>query len=509
MTVSMNEAAGIYAVAAHAEVSWETVDHPLFQEFSLGITDLDKALGEYRDHDFWQDTCLQLRRIRFAITVTPLPFRDPALGVAHACAELGPRVVRANAQYSGEPAQRLAYLHELLKKVAECHDNPLGDKVLAIASETAATGLLLPNPRYQGAVTRFIDTYAADSALSVLTPRELSVHPPMTSLIVIGTSYLYRNDRHVVVSPRAFAVYLVRWAWVNDSFPDPDIFTESRRGEWARATSPTPRASRRRLDGADIVPHIDWRAIEERVGERGAARPGELVLSKVLLLTGGWAVAVSGEAGTIRVVEPDLGGAERIPDCDVDEIEVGDFVLLRSQGGGDLVVDIANQELGADAKVLRSLQREWKIALRDSVGASTRGAVARQLRALGSKHANINNLRNWMSPRSLRTGHMDDFEAIMKLIGRESETAKFWSAMDKLENAHRRAGHRIRQMLINVVADADLQRLETEGIMEFELEDKVGGSLTAYRVEEVAPELIEVSEHRVGRLVEATDLWLG
>src|SRR5262249_8816072 len=151
----------------------------------------------------------------------------------------------------------------------------------------------------------------------------------------------------------------------------------------------------------------------------------------------------------------------------------------------------------------------WKAALRKEVNQSTSAQVARRLRVLGASKASVENLRNWMSPRSLRTADLQDFAAIMKLVGLGRETDHIWHSMELLESAHRRAGLRIRQMLIEVVANAELEPLEVEGILDFELEVGDGGSLTAYRVEAISPTLVEVNEHRLGRPVDAEDLWLG
>jgi hypothetical protein len=264
------------------------------------------------------------------------------------------------------------------------------------------------------------------------------------------------------------------------------------------------------LSGSEVAPHVDWDAIVHRVENQEESRPGESVPSRVLLLAEGWAVALSDAAdGTVHVVEPELDGPKRIQELRISQLEAGDFVLLRSQGSGSLVVDVANAELGRRANDLRAAQQRWKDALRARVNTSGPSAVSRELRRLGGHRANDQNLRNWMSPRSLRTADRDDFLAILKLVGLESEMESIWGSMELLEQAHRRAGFRIRRMLIDVVANAELEPLEVEGILNFELADQDGGSLTAYRVEGIAPSMVQVNEHRLGRPVDAEDLWLG
>lgn len=507
---TMSDTVDIYAVASNASVVWDIVEHPVFEEFSVGLTALERVLGEDKDDDVWLEIRRVLRRARSTISATPLRFNHPALGLTKACNEVAQWVALANAQYSDEPVAMLNQLVSLLESIAASSDNPLGDKVVSLGSGSSGIGLLLPVARHKEQVLRFIRSIGALSGMEVVTPRELADRPPFAGLLVTGSLQWYRDDRHVVASPRAHVVRLLRWRWLRDSLPPSRLFAASRLGERACADQPPPASSSNRslLDGRELVPRIDWSAVADKVTAARDLRPSDVVTARVLMLTGGCAVAVSETRGTVHVVEPELQGPRRIREAEVCDLEVGDFVLLRSQGGGDLVVEVANQILGVDATLLRALQREWKSALRAHVAASTYPSVAAQLRGAGALRANTQNLRNWMSPRSLKTANYEDFAGIMKLIGRAPDAPRFWAAMEKLDNAHRRAGHKIRQMLIKVVGSADLRQLEADGTMEFHLESKDGGRLTAFRVDAVAPDLVDIAEHRVGKLVEAGDLWL-
>lgn len=505
----MKDTADIYTVASNAIVVWDVVEHELFEEYSIGLTALERALHEEKEDAVWIEVRRILRRVRSALSATPLPFCHTSFGVARACQEIEPYVSQAQAQYSAETARMLGHLVWLMECLAISRDNPLGDRVIALGSGATSVGLLLPVARHKESVVRFVRSVKSMAGVEVVTPKELANRRPFAGLLVAGSLQWYRDDRHVVISPRAQVVHLLRWSWMRDSLPDTRLFAASRIGRWTKPDSPpTPSAQPNLLDGSDLVPRIDWGAITDKVGASDEPRTAESVAARVLMLTGGRAVAVSAARGTIHVVEPELEGAKRIREAEVHDLEVGDFVLLRSQGGGDLVVEVANQELGDSASALRALQDEWKAALRARVTASTYTSVATQLQRLGTVRANAQNLRNWMSPRSLKTASIEDFSGIMKLIGREADTDRFWEAMTKLDNAHRKAGHSIRRMLISVVASSDLRRLESEGTMEFQLPAQGGGRLTAFRIEAIAPEFVDVAENRVGRLVDAGDLWL-
>jgi hypothetical protein len=85
----------------------------------------------------------------------------------------------------------------------------------------------------------------------------------------------------------------------------------------------------------------------------------------------------------------------------------------------------------------------------------------------------------------------------MRVIGLEANAGKVWSAMGTLERAHRKAGHEIREQLEEQVEKADLTLLAERGRADFTL-PQGGGALTAFRVEEVSPDVVAVPYQHLG-----------
>lgn len=228
------------------------------------------------------------------------------------------------------------------------------------------------------------------------------------------------------------------------------------------------------------------------------------------MLAGGVAVALStDEDSTARVLEPDLPAESRIVIKSTDSIEEGDYLLLRTHGGGDLIVELADRILGtARAVLLRGAQESWKKELRSMVSRTSMKYVLDLLKEIGCTRASYQNLRSWMGVRSLRTNSRDDFKAIQQLIGREVVWEQTWNAMGELDSAHRRAGFQISRMLREAVSDANLEQLVESGIMEFQLEGQDVGSMTAYQVSAVSPVQLEIPESRLGRPIQSEALWL-
>jgi hypothetical protein len=160
-------------------------------------------------------------------------------------------------------------------------------------------------------------------------------------------------------------------------------------------------------------------------------------------------------------------------------------------------VAVANLILGSAAQALREMQEGWKSRLRSLVEELGVAGVVSKLKQHGSVRANRSNLANWCSPRSLRTEDKQDFLAIMRTIGLEAEATEFWKAMGRLDGAHLRAGQAIRDQLEEEAENADLSLLEEQGRTDFTLAQG-GGTLTAFRVEEVSPEIVSVPYQQLG-----------
>ena len=98
--------------------------------------------------------------------------------------------------------------------------------------------------------------------------------------------------------------------------------------------------------------------------------------------------------------------------------------LLRSEGGGDLVVAVADAILGPGGRIrLREMQAAMEVSACGRLVDETAASLARGRRSSGGTapiRANRSNLANWCSPRSLRTEDEQDFLAIMRAVGLES-----------------------------------------------------------------------------------------
>ena len=508
---TLAEAEALYEVAVNGTMHWDVIEFEPFESFSTTVQKLQRAVSRELDEPIWVDAVRRLRTIRSALTVAPVPFNHPSHHLAQQLGELSTLFSRARTQHSGEPVHLLRDAISQVQNLKGRKDNPLGDRALELMDtvSTGNRGILLPVGRLVEPAADVLQRRPSGAGVRLLTPADLAEAEPFEILVVLGSTYWYRRHPFVFSAPRARQVHLLKWAWINDALPSAELLLGSRSGSKQIASESMLSRRRDTVEAEELAPSVDWTAIADRVHQTMVDQ-GELVAARMLLLAEGWAVAVSADDGaTVRVVEPDLVGDQRIEKIGAAVVEEGDYILLRSHGGGELIVALADQNLGAKlAHRLRVSQRAWKDALRTEVGRSTSAEVARRLRQLGSTKANCLNLRNWQSQRSLRTKDRADFFAIMALIGMGDRADTLWNEMGVLTRAHQQAGVQITSLLREAVVEADLSTLVSTGIMEFQLAGQDVGNLTVCRVDAVGPSLIEVNENALGRRVPAGDLWL-
>ena len=197
--------------------------------------------------------------------------------------------------------------------------------------------------------------------------------------------------------------------------------------------------------------------------------------------------AESAKATVLILDDEEADPIRRIP---VTNIEPGMFLLVRTGGGGDYIVVVANRLLGERSVKVREAQRDWKDHLRKKVRQDGIYQVVHDLKSYGSRRANHVNVHNWMSYRSIKTEDPKDFLAVMRLIGLAGRFNDYWKTLTLIDRAHRKAGQLIRKQLLEEVRNADLRGLEKLGRMDFELPGAEGGSLTAVRVQGKHPETV-------------------
>ena len=494
----------IYQLASGHTVRPLAVESDEIRAFDERFRALQRALGDERSDEYWIRGLAWLRKARFNILATPLTIGDPALGLLAAVALTREALTTCDRVYP-QHAEAVGQLCETAMGVLLANTDAISNAIAQKVADLEGAkriGVLLPSFGFDGRVTQHLRSLPGLARIAVITSCELQMKRPYDALFVVGKSSWYESRRAswVFTAPRAREIFLTCFAWAFDrSLPPERAFSRSR---MAPALGPSrqpdlPHPISEPSEKSEI--EIDWELLSRELpGRAGTTAPEDLVEARLFLLADGRAAFVGAfEDSRVQVLDPEAQSERRIDSIPTSDIDPGAFVLLRSEGGGDLIVTVADLILGSAASRLREMQVEWKKRLVEQISTRDLDGTVRALLSLGSSRANRGNVLNWASPRSLRTADEVDFFAVMRLTGLENQKLAYWNAMGKLDRAHRRAGFKIRDELEKEAERADLVELQTRGTLDFTL-PVGGGALTAFRVEDISPQTYTVPYQQLG-----------
>ncbi len=500
--VSLAAADCIYACGADRSYTVHYARHARFRAFSLALAQMDRALGETASDDFWRDWLRQLRRYRFDVSAAPLPFDHPAAILEAQLSSLQARLVECDALFPdfAPPARALI---EKLRDLVVAGDNPLVQALKRLFPDgpEQATAILVKESRLIPAAESVLEMDPHLREITVISAQQLRGATCYSRIAVIGRAGWFPD--YVFMAPRARVIDIIQFDWLDARWEPSTGFAAGDKAAIPTFTQGEPGglAPEQDSDTVDVIPPVDWDAIvaTSKAQYRSEFKQ-EKTPARLVLLNGGLAVYLDGdEQATVTVIDADQDGGAAVKRVLVRQIEPGTFVLLRTEGGGDYIVPVADQIMGAQAVPARALQSRWKDLLADYVRRAGMQDTCRALERRGATHANETNVRNWQNKRKIRPEHDEDFTAILKLTELGASASDYRQAMKLIDNAHQRAGQRIRELLLAQVNGANLHDLHQLGRMEFELSDAGSGSLTAFRVEGLSPDVFPVPASLLGR----------
>lgn len=508
MTASIRDATELYEAAGDLQLDRVCVRDDPFQTFSMAVRELQSRLGEDATDSYWRPVLRRLRRARWELATVPLPFRHPAFEIEEAAAWLieqlrdCSRVFPAHAAAAGE-------ITNLLSGLGSSESDPLGTAVRDLALPERSI-LLLQNARYGPAVG---ENLARPLGLAVLTSAQLTGSRVYPAAAVIGPASWF--PRQVFAAPKARQIRVVQFAWLSDPPVDARIFAGSEMGaaggsflsEHGGGTSQGAG-----LASAELLPVTDWAAIAAGTGGSADGREErpDAVKAYLLLLASEQAVYLEAEDGS-RAYVAELGSSKELQMLPTRSIQPGTYIVNRVGGEGDYIPAIADSLLGGQAPRLRAAQARWKERLCDLIDFVGVQAVLSKLDAAGAPRASRANLRRWASAASIRTEDYADFQALMKVVALGDEAEELWREMELIDQAHLRAGQRVRRLLVREILNGDTRELEVRGWQDYDVEEIHGeGALRVARVEARHPETLRVATRQTRQLLPVDrDLWQG
>lgn len=491
----MELTSAIYGASASVTIQHHVIEHREMNYLVTSLRNLRAIIAPHRQDAILSRFISILSRYVFCVTSTPIPSAHPAIIDDFVLEEA--RVIQQQIAVSySEYAEESKLALDACKNMYCLNINPLIQflnyrKLFPVEHRAA---MLVRDRRFVDLTREVIRSIDWLASADVKTPGELGRSYCLDDLVVIGP--LHRFPSHVITAPRARSIHVVRYACIRDAWKHTHAFTAPIISRHQPVVSAVINRSET-LD--DWLPEAD---AVEMVQQLAKTRPNtdtsDITDARAALLAGGHLVFLeSSPSATMLVIDLDREQAP-ITRLATADIHPGMFLLLRTDGSGDYVVAVADQLLGQRAGPLRQKQRHWKDLLREEVNRRDLLTIAVRLLDLGSVCADEQNVRNWMSHRTIGTHAREDFDAVMNLVGLQLEAEDYWQSMSEIRRAHQKAGSRIRRLLLERVRDTDLETLEEAGIMEFHLGDAGGGTLTAFRIEKVLAETLQVPPHRIG-----------
>jgi len=511
--ITLVDAGCIYACSETARLSYHSLQCPALKAFCIALDQLEHILGELSEDEYWITFLRQARRYRFQMCAAPFSPDQQRKITQELVSNLRHHLRHCDQMY----ADRLARLgHTILDQAdffAHASSNPLLDAVSAMCTDggCADRALLVKDSRLIPVAEAALATHESTRHVSVVCPSQLNSGHCYPQMIIMGPSRWYPDS--VFSAPRANRLDVVRFAWISDRWQPSNAFLGSilpsirHDSPEAGMTRELPSSDEFWLVPDGLLPAVNlMRALSafESSSVESSCAGDDLVDARGYHLAGGMAVFLeTEEKASVLTIDPNEDDRRRVKRVPIGDIEPGIYILLRTSGSGDYVVPIADRIMGSAAKRARERQRYWKDKLRAL--ASHRGLLETSILLLdhGSQVANEQNLRNWMSYRTIRTQDKRDFIAIMRATGLEAETDLLWQEMGGIHTAHMRAGMEIRRLLLKQAAGTNLSELERAGQIEFALEGSDTGSLTAFRVEEASNETALIPSHLLGRPFDA------
>jgi hypothetical protein len=505
--MTIKELSDLYQSLGEFSLEFEDIDSIYLKNFSKKLNAFDRMIGEASEDEYWRRKLLYLKRFRFDICSAPIGHKDIQSKIITVLDAVGTDLLECEKSYPGYSAPYKDILESIDILLNINYDNFLGGNANLFLKRIGKKGevaLLIKEHRLIPLVESYIATYL-DGNSEVLTPNKLAQDTVFDSIITFGPTRWFPD--YVFSSPRTKKMLVVQYSWDSSRWNYEPLLPKCVfHQNFPKSIEYSEQHLEPLTDDYSIeVPTIDISNIILNINSEISKNPDqEIVDAKLFQLQNDTVVFLDIDKNAkVQVLLPEET-EHPIKKIKVSELDSGSFVLLKTSGGGDYIIPLADQILdkseGISSSDARELQEKWKKLLRQRVRVIGHSRSVQELDQNGSRKVSDMNLRNWMSYRSIKTQKYDDFFAIMKFIGLDNESERIWKVMRIINNAHRQAGMYIRKLLIDEINISNLDKLLKEGIQTFSLKDNITGEMTAYRVTRISEEIYNVPSSRIGSL---------
>lgn len=469
--------------------------------FSVMLSQFERMLNE----EARGDACIcelvnDLRRFRFYVTASPLPFinsqdqldRLKLKRLAIQCGLLFPNLKEATIK-----------LVDASIAVIESNEKPILDFLNDRVQDGVYTGLVVKVAKNVDLVSRIIRE-SLSSSVTVVSPLALKQGAFFEQIIIVGPPHWY--PEHLYNCPRARSIDTVTYAWQQWSHNTSPHLSggDSRLSTLYAGCTVTEQKNITKSTNKIAIDQIDrnYLVLEESILRTSSnhEKPNQVAATLVALAGGKCIFFEKHTISNIWVLA--FNQEEKVTRLPVQQLDTECYLLIRTGTERDVIHLIADKLLGVEAPSIRNRHSEWKKGLQKLVYKYGHDRVIRELRKKGSSRANYINLRNWMSEDNIKPRDREDFSAIINILKYGERETSLWKEAEILAKCHLQAGTAIRQQLLKVVNQADLSKLELEHTMVFPLPGAEEASFTSFKVEYIFNKDFYVEEHKTRILLD-------
>ena len=512
--------------------------------FSTALKKFQAMLYASDQIEIWKNFTGRLKRYRYLISVSPLPPNSAVFDTSliHKYLSGFLKLQQSGSDGSSQIIVAANNLLSLFQNVSSERINKLDDRFrLLIRDRNLSYGMAIALLEHNlvKPVKIYFNEVLPHNSFEVISIHELKKITAFKKIILFGAPAWLENKGYSFLfsSPRSSTLDFISYSWVKNTvnresafdcakFDSKILNAEKSKIEFER----DKHADKQDIEDADTylpVPDISYlkSRLTQSTSAEGSDDIEEAVNARIIILTGNKAVFIEAEKDSKSFVlnlneeghndnEPDQN-IEDEEDDDVnessdmlgryfnDDLQEGMFLLLRTGGGGDFIVPVADKILG-DMKIkCRGMQKQWKDLLKSKIKEHGIEKVRKMIISAGGTNVHVATIRNWANERNIRPGTPQNFKALLHMLGIEHEFDKYDENAEIILAAHRKAGMHIRRLLIQQIKKSDMKSLLEEGIMRFNLTDiDTCASMTAYRIERILDEIHEVPYYKLGHPVD-------
>ncbi len=514
----------IYNNSCVCNIIRHNIVHDELYHISVALTSLRNSLGLEAEEEFWRQTLIPIRRFINFLCSTPLPPITIAAPSGIDWCKLDHQVHLCQQLYPDFHSS----LIELVQRVKNLKgESPFVEhlELLCIDGISVSVFMNIKKKNINRAVEKYFNEFKMLKKAEIVSSTQLRGAYLCDRLVIIGPCAWVPEC--IFLSPHAHEIHVINFSWLHDKWKPSSVFESDSQSITTRSVSHgigrLPEIINKSgqlfcsedfhgVSSVDLLPPPPTFS-KELLYNAGwePCHNEELAQAKLCYLAGGYAVFVPIDDNAAQLAI-DLSNANkplvrRVP---VGALEPDMYLLLRTAGGGDLLIPLANRILGSIGKVRREQQAVWKSQListaKEQFGELNRGALASEVsKYLSSKvegQVSPANVLYWMSSKSIRPRKKEAFVAILEYSGLQAKSEELWAAMEEIERAHRIAGHTIRKMLLHRVLTMSLEPLKRDGQMIFDLGEQDGGAISAFQIINMSDDEFNIPVKLIGALLD-------